>query len=117
MSDSVLPAITAEVPSLSNLRLVSVEEALTTDKHYASLQEACRAHGVEIMVNPIDSSLAGTVVSKPEELRSLKTLNANYALISIPISPRWIAFHDNTHLWSSSVPNVEFRRFWMIGVV
>jgi hypothetical protein len=74
MSDSVLPAITAEVPSLSNLRLMSVEEALTTDKHYPSLQEACRAHGVEILVNPIDSSLTGTVVSKPEELRDLKSL-------------------------------------------
>jgi hypothetical protein len=63
MSDSVLPAITAEVPSLLNLRLVSVEEALTTDKHYPSLREACRAHGVEILVNPIDSSVTGTVVS------------------------------------------------------
>jgi hypothetical protein len=63
MSDSVLPAITTEVPSLSNLRLVSVEEALTTDKHYPSLRDACRAHGVEILVNPIDSSLTGTVVS------------------------------------------------------
>ncbi|KAF8488501.1 hypothetical protein F5888DRAFT_1809652 [Russula emetica] len=61
MSDSVLPAITTEVPSLSNLRLMSVEEALTTDKHYPSLQEACRAHGVEILVNPIDSLLTGTV--------------------------------------------------------
>ncbi|KAN0126512.1 hypothetical protein V8E52_000152 [Russula decolorans] len=61
MSDSVLPAITTEVLSLSNLRLVSVEEALTTDKHYPSLQEVCTTHGVEILVNPIDSSQTGTV--------------------------------------------------------
>lgn len=83
MSDSVLPAIAAEVPTLSNLRMMSVEEALTTDKHYPSLQEACRAHGVEILVNPIDSSLTGTVVSKPEELRDLKTLN----LCPPPLAP------------------------------
>lgn len=61
MSDSVLPAITTEVPSLSNLRLMSVEEALTTEKYYPNLQEACRANGVEILVNPIDSSQTGTV--------------------------------------------------------
>ena len=75
MSDSVLRAIVTEIPSLSNLRLISVEEALTTDIHYPSLQEVCRAHGVEILVNPIDSSLTGTVVSRPEELCSLKTPN------------------------------------------
>jgi hypothetical protein len=87
MSDSVLPAITAEVPSLSNLRLMSVEEALTTDKHYPSLQEACRAHGVEMLVNPIDSSLTGTVVSKPEKLPDLKTLKSNMPSLA-PISCR-----------------------------
>lgn len=77
MSDSVLRAIATEVPSLLNLRLISVEEALTTDKHYPSLQGVCRAHGVEILVNPIDSSLTGTVVSRPEELCGLKTLITN----------------------------------------
>ncbi|KAH9977442.1 hypothetical protein BJV77DRAFT_1074170 [Russula vinacea] len=60
ISDSVLPAIATTVPSLAKLRLMSVEEALTTDKHYPILQEACRTHGVEILVNPIDSSLTGT---------------------------------------------------------
>ena len=117
MSDSLLPAITTEVQSLSNLCLVSVEEALTTDKHYPCFQEACRAHGVDILVNPIDSSQTGTVVSKPEELPGLKTLNVGYALISIPILPRWIAFHGSIHLRSSSVSNVEFRRLWMSGVM
>ncbi|KAH9985193.1 hypothetical protein BJV74DRAFT_886328 [Russula compacta] len=63
MSDSVLPAITGAIPSLAKLRALSVEEALTTDKYYPTLQDACETHGVEIMVNPIDSSLVGTVVS------------------------------------------------------
>ena len=98
MSDSVLPAITNEVRSLSNLRLISVEEALTTDKHYPSLQEACRAHGVEILVNPIDSS---RVVSKPEELHGLKTLIYNYAphehpyLAEMDRFPRRYTFADS----------------------
>ena len=70
MSDSVLPAIATAVPSLAKLRLMSIEEALTTDKNHPVLQEACQTHDVEILVNPIDSSLTGTVVSESEELPS-----------------------------------------------
>ncbi len=110
MSDSVLPAIASIVPSLSNLRLMSVEEALTTDEHYPGLKEACKAHGVKMLVNLIDSSLTGTVVSTPKELRGSATPIADYASISIPILPRWTAFHDNIHLRSSLVPNLEIRR-------
>ena len=88
MSDSVLPAIATAIPSLSNLRLMSVEGALTTDKYYPTLQQVCEMHRVEILVN---SSMTGTVVSKPEELRSPTILIANYAspsTISIPVLPR-----------------------------
>jgi hypothetical protein len=117
ISDSVLPAIATTVPSLAKLRLMSVEEALTTDKHYPILQEACRTHGVEILVNPIDSSLTGTAVSEPEELRTYRTILTNNCLVSITISRRWTAFHDNIHLRTSSISNVEFRRFWTIDAV
>ena len=117
ISDSVLPAIATTVPSLAKLRLMSVEEALTTDKHYPILQEACRTHGVEILVNPIDSSLTGTAVSEPEELRTYRTILTNNCLVSIPISRRWTAFHDNIHLRTSSMSNVEFQRFWTIDAV
>ena len=117
ISDSVLPAIATTVPSLAKLRLMSVEEALTTDKHYPILQEACRTHGVEILVNPIDSSLTGTAVSEPEELRTYRTILTNNCLVSIPISRRWTAFHDNIHLRTSSISNVEFQRFWTIDAV
>lgn len=84
MSDSLLPAVIAEVPSLSSLRLISVEEALTTDKHYPSLQDACRAHGVEILVNPIHSSITGTAVSKPRGAArtSVKHICANYTSLA-----------------------------------
>ncbi len=67
MSDSALPAIATAIPSLSNLRLMSVEGALTTDKYYPTLQQVCEMHRVEILVN---SSMTGTVVSKPEEMRN-----------------------------------------------
>jgi hypothetical protein len=63
ISDSVLPAITAAVPSLGNLRALSVEEALTTDKHYPALRHVCEANRVEILVNPMNPPFAGTVVS------------------------------------------------------
>jgi hypothetical protein len=63
MSDTVLPAITAAVPSLGNLRALSVEEALTTDKHYPALRQMCEANRVEILVNPMNPLFAGKAVS------------------------------------------------------
>ncbi len=107
LSNSVLSAIASIVPSLSKLRLMSV---LTTDKHYPGLKEACKAHGVKILVNLIGSSLTGTVVSTPKELRGRTTPIADYASISTPVSSRWTAFHDSIHLRSSLVPNLEIRR-------
>jgi hypothetical protein len=69
MSDTVLPAIAAAVPSLAKLRALSVEEALTSDKHYPTLHEACRTHRVEVLVNPKPSTPMGTVVSAHGEFR------------------------------------------------
>ena len=63
MSDSVIPAIAQVLLSLPNLRMLSVEEALTPDKCYPTLQEACKGHSVDILVNPTDSSLMGIAVS------------------------------------------------------
>lgn len=63
ISDSVLPAIAAAVPSLGKLRALTVEEAVTTDKYYPTLREACVTNRVEILVNPMNPSLSGTVVS------------------------------------------------------
>jgi hypothetical protein len=63
MSDSVLPAIAAAVPSLGNLRALTVEEAVMADKYYPTLQEACGTNRVEIFVNPMNPSLSGPVVS------------------------------------------------------
>jgi hypothetical protein len=64
ISDSVFPTIAATIPSLKHLRALSVEEAITTDKHYPTLQEACKTNGVEILVNPMNPSLTGTAVSQ-----------------------------------------------------
>ena len=63
ISDSVLPAIAAAVPSLSNLRALTVEEAVMTDKYYPTLREACGTNRVEILVNPMNPSLSGPAVS------------------------------------------------------
>jgi len=63
MSDSLLPAIAAVIPSLARLRAVSIEEALTTDKNYPALREVCEVQGVEILVNPIPSLFTGAAVS------------------------------------------------------
>ncbi|KAH9960402.1 hypothetical protein BC827DRAFT_391433 [Russula dissimulans] len=61
MSDSLLPAIAAVIPSLARLRALSIEEALTTDEHYPALREVCEARGVEVLVNPIPSWFPGAV--------------------------------------------------------
>lgn len=63
ISDSVLPAIAAAVPSLGNLRALTLEEAVTKDKCYPTLREACATNRVEILVNSVNPSLSGTVVS------------------------------------------------------
>jgi len=77
ISDSILPSITAAVQSLGNLRALTVEEALTTDKHYPTLQEACKGNGVEILVNPLNPLFA--MVSTPGEFPPrLITRLANY---------------------------------------
>ncbi|KAI0306846.1 hypothetical protein B0F90DRAFT_1813709 [Multifurca ochricompacta] len=50
--------------TLPDLCVLSLEEALTADKYYATLREACKTHRVEILENPIDPSLAGRVCHK-----------------------------------------------------
>ncbi|KAI0249995.1 hypothetical protein BJV78DRAFT_626326 [Lactifluus subvellereus] len=60
MSDSVIPAIAEGLSGLPNLRMLSIEEALTPDKYYPTLREACKRHRVKILVNPVDSSVMGT---------------------------------------------------------
>jgi hypothetical protein len=58
-----------------------------------SITQSCRTHGVEI---PVKFSLSGAVVSKPEELRSLKTLNAKMHTHLDPYLTE-VDFHDNIH--------------------
>jgi hypothetical protein len=78
MSDSVIPAIAQGLSGLPNLRMLSIEEALTPDKYYPTLQEACKRHNVKILVNPTDYLPMGTVVSTRIENFYLIALSANY---------------------------------------
>jgi len=56
------------VPMLLDLRVVSIEEALTFDKHYSDLLKVCETHRVEILVNSVES-YGRTVVSTRREYR------------------------------------------------
>ncbi|KAH9002478.1 hypothetical protein EDB86DRAFT_315083 [Lactarius hatsudake] len=56
MSDDVSAAIAQVLPILLDLRVITIEETLTHDKHYSDLQEACETHRVEILVNSVDLS-------------------------------------------------------------
>ncbi|KAH9071541.1 hypothetical protein EDB83DRAFT_2673596 [Lactarius deliciosus] len=56
MSDDVSAAIAQVLPILPDLRVITIEETLTHDKHYSDLQEACETHRVEILVNSVDPS-------------------------------------------------------------
>lgn len=108
MSDSVLPAITAAIPSLPKLRALSVEEALTSDKYYPTLRDTCETHGVVIMVNLIDPSHVGTVVCPSYEVPVSSHSFVNYCTaISTLISLRWTAFLDNIHSRSTLMSDVE----------
>ncbi|KAH9021157.1 hypothetical protein EDB85DRAFT_2001395 [Lactarius pseudohatsudake] len=56
MSNSVVPAVARMLPMLPDLRVLSIENGLTSNEHYPDLQEACETHRVEILVNSVDSS-------------------------------------------------------------
>ncbi|KAI9447675.1 hypothetical protein H4582DRAFT_1895543 [Lactarius indigo] len=55
-SNSAVPAVARMLPMLPDLRLLSIETAFTSNEHYPDLQEACKTHRVEILVNSVDSS-------------------------------------------------------------
>jgi hypothetical protein len=46
MSDNLVAAIAKELPTLPNLRVISIEEALAANKYYPDLQKACETHKV-----------------------------------------------------------------------
>ncbi|KAI9467362.1 hypothetical protein BJY52DRAFT_65233 [Lactarius psammicola] len=56
MSDPAVAAIAQVFSTLPDLRVLSIAEALTSNKDYPDLQEACEAHGVKILVYSVDSS-------------------------------------------------------------
>ncbi|KAH9032942.1 hypothetical protein EDB84DRAFT_1561819 [Lactarius hengduanensis] len=56
MSNSAVPAVARMLPMLPDLRVLSIENGLTSNEHYPDLQEACETHRVEILVNSVDSS-------------------------------------------------------------
>lgn len=58
--DTLVAAIAKELPTLPDLRVISIEEALTANKYYPDLQKACETHKVEILFSrrPNDSSTA-----------------------------------------------------------
>ncbi|KAH9062315.1 hypothetical protein EDB87DRAFT_1821308 [Lactarius vividus] len=49
MSDSAVPAVARMLPTLPDLRVLSIENGLTSNEHYPDLQEACETHRVEIL--------------------------------------------------------------------
>jgi hypothetical protein len=86
MSDGVVAAFAQVVPMLPDLCVISIEEALTFDKHYSDLREVCEIHRVEILVNSVES-YGRTVVSTRREYR----FNCDVSIlltttISIPIT-------------------------------
>ncbi|KAF8261767.1 hypothetical protein EI94DRAFT_1745192 [Lactarius quietus] len=49
--DHVIALVAQVVPTLPNLRVISVEARFAANKHYLDLQEACQTQGVEILVH------------------------------------------------------------------
>ena len=86
MSDGVVAAFAQVVPMLPDLCVISIEEALTFDKHYSELREVCENHRVEILVNSVES-YGRTVVSTRREHRFNCNINRLLTTtISIPIT-------------------------------
>ncbi len=90
MSKSAVPAIARMLPMLPDLRVLSIEKALTANEHYPDLQEACVTHRVEILVEipvyPVDSS-GRRVVSTRQSFRLVcDVYHSLITAISIPIT-------------------------------
>jgi hypothetical protein len=56
VSVSIVAAVAQLVPTLPDLRVISIEEKVTADENYPDLQEVCKARRVEILVSSFDSS-------------------------------------------------------------
>ena len=61
-SNTLVAAIVKELPTFPNLGLISIEEALTTNKYYPDLQKACEIHKVKILLIPKPNNSSRTLV-------------------------------------------------------
>ncbi len=85
MSNAVVAAIVQVLPVLPDLRVISIEETLTLDKHYSDLQEGCEARRVEILVNSVESP-ERTVSTRQEYRPVCDVCRSLITALSIPIS-------------------------------
>ena len=86
MSDSALAAIAQVPPILPDLRVLSIENALTSNKYYPDLQEACETHRVEILVYSVDSSGRAVVSTRQEYRLVCDICHSLTTATSIPIT-------------------------------
>ena len=73
----IVAAIVQLVPTLPDLRVISIEEKYTANKPYLDLQEVCKAHRVEILVSSFGSS-GREVVSVYQYLKMYATSVTDY---------------------------------------
>jgi hypothetical protein len=106
MSDTLVAAVAEELPTFPNLRVISIEEALTANKYYPDLQKACRTHKVEVLLIPRpNKSRRATLVSGSDV--SATPLHLLTTATSIPTTSKWIAFLDYIPSPSSSTLGIE----------
>jgi hypothetical protein len=105
--NNIVVAFAQVVPTLPDLRMISMDKEFTANVHYPHLRGVCETHKVEILAAS-SSVVERPVVSAYE--RSQLVCDICHSLttaISIPITQRWIAFLDSTHFPNFSTFGIE----------
>ena len=100
-------AVAQVVPTLPDLRMITVNNKFTANEHYPDLQRVCETHKVEILVASSSFNERPAVSAYERSQLVFDVCHLLTTAISIPITQRWISFLDNTHFPSSSTFGIE----------
>ena len=105
--DNVVVAVAQVVPTLPDLRMISMNNGCTATEHYPGLQRVCETHKVEIALSSLYASERPVVSAYERSQLVCDICHSLTTAISIPIMQRWTTFLDNTHFPSSSTLGIE----------
>ena len=105
--NNVVDAFAQVVPTLPDLRIISIDKGFTANMHYPDLRGVCETHKVEIVLTSLIFDEKPVVSAYERSQLVCDVCHSLTTAISIPIAERWADFLDNTHFPSSSTFGIE----------